>query len=439
MSTEVASNTYLERVMQDQEELEADLRMKARKAAPSPVLEPPAAPASRSASMFGFGGGGAPAGLYHEPEPAGFASEVRITGMLWWRSVVVPPNAFVVHTRRGHDAPLHIGLGVSFRFNPRTDAFLVVPSAMQTILIRAHCICAERQGLVVQGYVQWAIDDFATAYHKLDFSDEVEPMRLVNLQLREQAEAAIKDTVATMSIDAVLTDKQPIIEELTARLRAVAEGSDGGEGLGLRIVTVQIKEAVVCSSTVWETLQRPFRAERKKQARLQELDHEQRVKDREAQAEAARARAEIAAEAEVRRLRAEAEAEAFARAQAESAARAAQEAEALAATEAHERTKREQAHALAKLELEQHLELERAKLLLERARAEQELELEAARRRLEDPHSQAALRLALIERLPELAQAMPRPQTLHQLQLGEGGLAKLLDLLERLGPSEPAA
>jgi hypothetical protein len=69
---------------------------------------------------------------------------------------------------------------------------------------------------------------------------------LVNLQLKEQAEAAIKDKVSTMNVNDVLSDKQPIIEELTARLRAVAEREgDTDQGLGLRIVTVPIKEAVV--------------------------------------------------------------------------------------------------------------------------------------------------------------------------------------------------
>src|SRR4029434_3252782 len=111
-------------------------------------------------------------------------------------------------------------------------------------------------------YVQWIIQDFGTAYKKLDFADPADPMRLVNLQLKEQAEAAIKDKVATMSVHEVLSDKQPIIEELTARLRAVAEGEGGGDpGLGLRIVTVQIKEAVGSSQRLWQNLQKPYRSE----------------------------------------------------------------------------------------------------------------------------------------------------------------------------------
>src|SRR5690606_26421628 len=117
------------------------------------------------------------------------------------------------------------------------------PAAMQTIIINANCICREKQGILVQGYVQWVIDDFRTAYRKLDFSDPIDPMAVVNIQLREQAEAVIKDTVATMTLESVLGDRQPIIRELTDRLRNIMEGEGGGEGLGLRIVTVQIKEA----------------------------------------------------------------------------------------------------------------------------------------------------------------------------------------------------
>src|SRR5207302_3552574 len=103
-------------------------------------------------------------------------------------------------------------------------------------------------------------------------------MRLVNLQLKEQAEAAIKDKVATMGVHEVLSDKQPIIEELTARLRGVAEGQGGTDtGLGLRIVTVQIKEAVVSSARLWESLQKPYRSEQGQLARLAELAAEEAV------------------------------------------------------------------------------------------------------------------------------------------------------------------
>lgn len=87
--------------------------------------------------------------------------------------------------------------------------------------------------------IQYAIEDFNLAYRKLDFSDIDDPMRIVNIQLQEQCEASIKDKVATLSIDEVLSDKRPIVDELTSRLRSVSDGQ------GLKIIQVQIKEAVV--------------------------------------------------------------------------------------------------------------------------------------------------------------------------------------------------
>ncbi|HEY3871527.1 MAG TPA: SPFH domain-containing protein [Actinocrinis sp.] len=300
-----SSNAYLSQVVREQASLEEDLRRRGARpavavavdtdgielyeqpaAAPPPPGKPaaPGGPAPRRQldMMSGMRGGFGEGGRAPDSTASAPAVQVRITGTWRRRTVLVPPNAFVVHTRRGRAEPLHLGVGISFRFNPVTDTFLVVPGATQTILISAHCICRELQGILVQAYVQWIIHDFATAYRRLDFSDPDEPMRLVNIQLREQAEAAIKDKVATMAVRDVLSDKQPIIEELTSRLRAVAEGEhDSDQGLGLRIVTVQIKEAVVSSGALWENLQKPYRSEQQRIARLAELEANQAVSEQE--------------------------------------------------------------------------------------------------------------------------------------------------------------
>ncbi|MDM8559393.1 hypothetical protein [Candidatus Parabeggiatoa sp. HSG14] len=210
--------------------------------------------------------------LQLEKEPI----KVRETGFWWWRRIVVPPNAYVVHTRMGRDTPVTTGLGKSFRYNPNTDAYLVVPAAMQTIGIVARCITKEKQGINILAYLQWQMHDFSIAYQKLDFSDSRDPLGIVNAQLSEQAEAAIKDKIATMSVEEVLTDKAPIIEELTKRLEAVTEGRNheaGGahEGLGIKIVTVQIREAFVSSKRLWQDLQAPFRHQQEKAARISQL------------------------------------------------------------------------------------------------------------------------------------------------------------------------
>ena len=220
--------------------------------------------------------------LQLEKEPI----QVRETGFWLWKRIIVPPNAYVVHTRLGTKEPVTLGMGVSFRYNPDTDAYLVVPAAMQTIGIVANCISKEKQGINVLAYVQWQIDDLSIAYRRLDFSDSRDPLGIVNAQLREQAEAAIKDKIATMSVEEVLTDKEPVIEELTTRLKAVAEGrtqgeQGTGEGLGIKIVTVQIKEAYVSSQRLWKNLQAPFRYEKDKAARISYLTTQDEIRQKE--------------------------------------------------------------------------------------------------------------------------------------------------------------
>ena len=101
-------NVYLNQVVAGTQHVEESLRSR------SAVACAPAALSEDSAAT---------------PMGAPPAVDVRVTGWWRWKTVVVPPNAFVVHTRQGVDEPLHCGLGTSFGFNPYSDAYLVVPAA----------------------------------------------------------------------------------------------------------------------------------------------------------------------------------------------------------------------------------------------------------------------------------------------------------------------
>jgi len=434
-------NEYLDQVVAQHEQLEHDLRAK-RSMLPEPAAAAPGGPQlSRS--------------LRHTPPPVPNGVDVRITGWWRWKTVLVPPNAFVVHTRRGRSEPVHVGLGTSFRYNPATDTFLVVPGAMQTILINAYCICRELQGLLVQAYVQWIIDDFATAYRKLDFSDPADPMRLVNLQLKEQAEAAIKDTVATMSVHDVLSDKQPIVEELTARLRALAEGEDGDDrGLGLRIVTVQIKEAVVSSTRLWENLQKPFRAEQARIARLAELSAQEAITAREAETARIQETQRLDNERELAELRARHEAAAFDRESAEKLRRAEREQQdarrvaelenetllhSLALERARDadevevgRMRLEREHLLRRIELDGELALERSRVDAAHAAALLELERARIRASIANEQTPEAIQAKLIDALPEIASRLPKPDELRAVTIGGANATTVAGLLAEL-------
>jgi hypothetical protein len=412
-------NVYLDQVVAQQERLEQDLKVK-RASIPQQAVP--------AAASGGPGTRQRPASPAAAPGPPPSAVDVKITGFWRWKTVLVPPNAFVVHTRRGHAEPLHVGLGTSFRFNPYTDSYLVVPGAMQTILINAYCICRELQGLVVQAYVQWIIQDFGTAYRKLDFSDADDPMRLVNLQLKEQAEAAIKDKVATMGVHEVLSDKEPIVEELTARLRSVAEGEGGSDrGLGLRIVTVQIKEAVVSSARLWENLQKPFRSEQVRIARLAELSAEEAISGRELTAARTQEtqRLENERDQEDARRLAEMESETALHALALERARDAEEREV-------GRLRLERENALQQLDLDGDLALARARSESAHASALLQLERDRIRAAIDNEQSPESIQAKLVDSLPEIVAKLPKPAEVKSVVIGGNDSTTVAGLLAEL-------
>jgi hypothetical protein len=312
--------------------------------------------------------------------------------------------------------------------------------------------------VLVQGYVQWVVDDIHTAYRRLDFSDPADRMRIVKVQLREQAEAAIKDKVATMSIDAILTDKQPIIAELTARLKAVAEGTaEGSGGLGLKIVTVQIKEAVVSSTSVWENLQKPFRAERAKLARLAELEAQQQIDSQELEVERRLGHIKAAQETErldreqaekTHRLQLEHDAARLALAQQTATDKAFKESELERALHELElRQKRIDAELAAvrrQMELDQikaeadkqqtETRIDKENLIhqAQSTRSERELGILRQRRQIDNDLSEAHVRSQLIARLPEIAVNLPKPNELRAVSIAPEVSTSLSGLLAGL-------
>jgi hypothetical protein len=448
-------NTYLEEVVAQQGQLEQEMRAKRSMPAVAPVgASSGSGFASRLRAVANMPSGAAPTTV-----------DVRVTGFWRWKTVLVPPNAFVVHTRRGHAEPLHIGLGTSFRFRPQTDSYQVVPGAMQTILISAYCICKELQGVLIQAYVQWIIQDFGTAYRKLDFSDAEDPMRLVNLQLKEQAEAAIKDTVSTMAVHEVLSDKQPIVEELTARLRGVAEGESSADGrsassrasdrgLGLRIVTVQIKEAIVSSSRLWANLQKPFRSEQERIGRLAELEASEAIAARELAASGAQETQQLETERALAELRARNDSAAFDRDAAERARRAERdEADARRLAElrsetalqalALERARDAEEREVGRLRLEREQELARLALEAELATARDrrdaahqatllEVEVERLRAAIENERSPVSVQASLVDSLPDIVARLPKPTELRSVTVGGSDTTTVPGLLAQL-------
>jgi hypothetical protein len=253
----------------------------------------------------------------------------------------------------------------------------------------------------------------------------------------------------------VLSDKQPIIEELTARLRAVAEGEGGADtGLGLRIVTVQIKEAVVSSSRLWENLQKPFRSDQARLARLAELAAEGAISEREMVEARERQTRQMDNDRELSEQRARNDAAAFDRETQERVRRAERDetdARTLAdlsnETSLHalrlERDRREEETEIARLRVEAEQLLARlgvdGELALARARAGAAhetalLALERAKIQasIDNDQSPATIQARLIDSLPDIVSRLPKPDELRAVTIGGADSTTVSGLLTEL-------
>jgi hypothetical protein len=260
----------------------------------------------------------------------------------------------------------------------------------------------------------------------------------------------------------------------------VAEGSretERSSGLGLKIVTVQIKEAVVSSTRLWENLQKPFRAEREKLARMATLGADAEIARQELATREARERAEMEVERQLALIRDAQERERYDHESAEKARRHQLEQQAEQRVVA-ERTATDKARREAELELAlqqfelaarriaseleavgREAELDRVKAEREHARAaaavqvenlvhegtsvraERDVGLFQRRRQAENDLSEGHVRSQLIALLPAIASCLPKPEELRAVNIGSDGgttgsllgfLSGLLEVAENL-------
>jgi hypothetical protein len=238
---------------------------------------------------------------------------------------------------------------------------------------------------------------------------------------------------------------------------------------------------VVSSTRLWENLQKPFRAERERLARMAELDAEQQIARQELANRQARETAELDHERLMGRLKADQEREVYEREHAEAARRLeleqAAEQQAIAQRTATEKTRREAdlELALKQMELDQRrlaeevtalrrqVELERARAELETVkvgaalevenlthqakaqREERDLALLKVRRTIENDVTDPLLRSRLIEMLPQIARSLPKPDELRAVTInGDQGSGPLVGFLASImqvvqGAMKPAS
>ncbi|MCP4541949.1 MAG: hypothetical protein GY832_32880, partial [Chloroflexi bacterium] len=181
--------------------------------------------------------------------------------------------------------------------------------------------------------------------------------------------------------------------------------------------TIQIKEAIVSSTRLWQNLQIPFRAKRKKLARLAELESQREIDATELKIRTTGETANLQAEGELEQLRSETERAKYNLRQAEKVRRhtVEQEAERQSIAEQNATAK---VRGEAELELVlQELELEQRRIASEGDKARAQMELDAVQAKA--TRAQVSAKLEVRE-LGNLAAAAQTERELEHLKIRQG-------------------
>lgn len=192
--------------------------------------------------------------------------------------VNVAPNEYVVHTRLGKIK--NQGLGKTFFFMPFIDSFVKFSITPRKINFYADNITKEKQGVAIDGFLIWSIEDGEKAYKKID-SYDVCAIDNLSLQLIDISVSIARNAISNMTLEEVLTNREILVEKLFVQLASII-----GDW-GLKIEAMEIKEVRVLSETLFESMQAPFRNEQLKLAEHSRLKAKEEIENTSTETEVA--------------------------------------------------------------------------------------------------------------------------------------------------------
>lgn len=166
------------------------------------------------------------------------------------------------------------GPGISALILPVIDRWEIVPCSSNRITFCAEQITAENQGVQVNGFAVWKISDPGRAGQCYDFEDEKGAVTALGENLRDVVESAIRHRVANMPMEEVLRKRGSIILQLKEETAYMASQ------WGVTIETVEIREVLILSATLFEQMQADYRNAMRLKSETSTLETEKSIEER---------------------------------------------------------------------------------------------------------------------------------------------------------------
>lgn len=206
-----------------------------------------------------------------------------------------------------------------FNFGPIVECLLVDMRERELTIKGQEILTSDKVAIRVSILVQFRVTDPKSAIHTVENFED---------RLYSDVQLAARRSLASMSLEEILTNRNRLSEEILSDVK------ESATGYGVTIRRADVKD-LIFPGNLQEIMNRVLAAERNSQAQLVEARTRAEVEQIQAQSRAEATRREAEAQAEAHRVRDRAEAEAV-QSQAEAESRAyAERAKAAAALEQH--------------------------------------------------------------------------------------------------------
>lgn len=170
---------------------------------------------------------------------------------------------------------------------PFLDRCILVPGTAHQVEFRADQVTAENQGIEVSGFAVWRVQEPLKACAAFDFSDAAAAVLQVHKVLQGVVESATRHQVAVMHLHDVLRQRAGIMEALKKEVGPLCAE------WGLVLDTIEIRTVKILSQHLFENLQAAYRDQARLAAGVSALETERALSEQRFREDVLRMKAEL--------------------------------------------------------------------------------------------------------------------------------------------------
>ncbi len=190
------------------------------------------------------------------------------------------PSEFLIVYRNGRLRTSITGQGGRC-FKWPSDTVAIIPTTLKEVVFQANQITIDNVDVRLRGMVLYRISDPLRIYPLVNFSYRQKAEAKLARMIADMCRSTAKWLVANMGVEeCVRRRKEEIAQSLKAEVASVVS-SEGPEGWGVEIVTIDIQDIYIQDDELFASMQEKFKAERSQEAQLARLRSRQEVEKQE--------------------------------------------------------------------------------------------------------------------------------------------------------------